>query len=65
MLAFLRRLVHREDQMSKTWRIQHAQTVDQFEGIAWRWPVNKLRNEAASFNRAVLRREVERVKASA
>lgn len=63
MLAFLRRLVHREDQMSAKWLDTHARQGEVFEGIAWRWPVNKLRNDAAQFNRAVLRREVERMKA--
>lgn len=59
--GLLARAIHRRqlaDRVSADWLYQQERRDEQntFEGVAWSWPVKKLSNDAAHFNRARLRK---------
>lgn len=58
--AAVRRI--RARQVSRAWLrdVDRRESRVPFEGVAWRWPVNKVLNEQSRFQTARLRAEVVR-----
>lgn len=54
------RIWRRLDEASRfaEWRVDHdrRQWCGGIDGPAWRWPINKVRNESAQWNRQTLKR---------